>query len=109
MNNQSNISFMAVIAMIAIFLSMSAPCTEGSGFLTVLQTKGVCHTQHTYTLQEGVSGELKLFLTADSVSCVYLRTGYSTQVVTLLRTKEAVNVAALMHNAILTRTQYGEK
>ena len=110
MKNQYTFAWVPVMLMIALFLSMGKPpppCAEGSGYLNKKDTELPCLTQHTYTVQQGVPGEVLYIATPDSVGYVYIRSGYSTQSMKLVRTEEAVRECALLHNHILTKTQYG--
>jgi len=106
----TNLAWGAAIAMIALFLSTSKPdrhCAEGSGYLTKKDTQMPCLAQHTYTMQQGVAGQLTYSATPDSVGYAYTRSGHSPQSMKLARTADAVRECALLHNHILTKTQYG--
>lgn len=104
------VNTMRIILVFSLFLmSVSKePCSEGTGYLTAKDIRLKCLWQHTYTTQGNLKGVLEYKLTIDSMVCTYYQEGEGTRQLRLVRTRDTEIEGALMHNEILTKTQYKE-
>jgi hypothetical protein len=100
----SNPAWVAVILMIALFLTAGTPetrCVEGTGMLKTRATELPCLNQRTRTTYMGARAEVVYNATPDSVAYTYWREGYTTERVMMARTPDAVRKCASLHNDAL--------